>query len=88
MHARLADSAINPRIALNHGPTMSIYYQDPDQNTVELFYDNGYTEERLIEFFAAGHVLDGIPFDPAALAKQLDNGRSIAELTAWSPPEK
>jgi catechol-2,3-dioxygenase len=87
-HAHLADLAVTPRIALNHGPTMSIYYQDPDQNTVELFYDNGYTEERLIEFFEAGHVLDGIPFDPAELAKELDGGKSIAEVTAWSSPAR
>jgi catechol-2,3-dioxygenase len=89
-HARLADTGVNPVISLNHGPTMSVYYQDPDKNTVELFYDTGYTEERLIEFFAGGdrYVVGGIPFDPADLRKRLIGGEALATLTAWSPRDE
>jgi catechol-2,3-dioxygenase len=86
-HVRLADAGVNPVISLNHGPTMSMYYQDPDNNTVELFYDSGYTEEQLIEHFAGGdrYVLGGIPFDPAELMKRLGDGEAVAELIAWAP---
>ena len=86
-HVRLADAGIKPGICLNHGPTMSMYYQDPDKNTVELFYDNGYTEEQLTAHFAGGdhYVVGGIPFDPAELLKRLGNGEAVATLTAWSP---
>ena len=35
-YRRLAGSSILPAVSLNHGPTMSIYYQDPDRNIIEL----------------------------------------------------
>ena len=86
-HRRLAASSVLPAASLNHGPTMSIYYQDPDRNIVELFYDNQYTDEQIAEFYAGGdgYVLGAIPFDPAALAAELNYGKTVAELTAWSP---
>ena len=89
-HTRLAETGINPGICLNHGPTMSMYYQDPDKNTVELFYDTGYTEEQLIEFFAGGdrYVVGGIPFNPVELLGRLSDGEAIATLTAWAPRDE
>jgi catechol-2,3-dioxygenase len=86
-YGRLAGSSILPTVSLNHGPTMSIYYQDPDRNVVELFYDNRYTDEQIGEFYAGGdrYVLGAIPVDPAQLAEQLHGGKPVAELTAWSP---
>ena len=51
-YRRLAGSSIRPAVSLNHGPTMSIYYQDPDRNVVELFYDNQYTDGQIAEFYA------------------------------------
>jgi 2,4-dichlorophenol 6-monooxygenase len=73
---------------MNHGPTMSVYYQDPDRNVVELFYDTKYTQEQLAEFYAGGdrYVLSAIPFDPAKKLEELRGGKTVAELTAWSPP--
>jgi catechol-2,3-dioxygenase len=86
-YGRLAGSSILPTVSLNHGPTMSVYYQDPDRNVVELFYDTRYTDEQIGEFYAGGdrYVLGAVPFDPARLAEQLDGGKTVAELTAWSP---
>jgi hypothetical protein len=54
---------------------------------VELFYDNQYTDEQIAEFYAGGdgYVLGAAPFDPALLAEELDGGKTVAELTAWSP---
>jgi catechol-2,3-dioxygenase len=31
---------IEPVIPVDHGPTTSFYYEDPDRNSVELFVDN------------------------------------------------
>jgi 2,4-dichlorophenol 6-monooxygenase len=89
-YERLAGSSILPAVSMNHGPTMSVYYQDPDRNVVELFYDTQYTEEQLAEFYAGGdrYVLSAIPFDPAEKLEELRGGKTVAELTAWSPPAR
>ena len=56
---------------------MSVYYQDPDRNTVELYYDTEYSEEQLAAFYAGGdgYVLVAIPFDPAEKLEELAAGR-------------
>jgi catechol-2,3-dioxygenase len=89
-HERLVGSSITPAICLNHGPTMSIYYEDPDRNNIELYYDSGYTEDDMLAFYAGGdrYILGATPFDPADLLKELRNGKSVAELIAWSPPSE
>jgi catechol-2,3-dioxygenase len=89
-HQRIAKSSITPSMCLNHGPTMSMYYEDPDHNAVELFYDNKFSEEEIVAFYEGGddHVLAPIRFDPAELLQQLRAGTSVAELTAWSPRDK
>ena len=48
---------------------------------------NIFTDEQVAEFYAGGdgYVLGAIPFDPALLAEELDGGKTVAELTAWSP---
>jgi len=85
---RLVDSSIIPSGSFNYGPTVSIYYEDPDKNIVELFYDKGLTEEQLVEFYARGDrfILGAIAVDPLELLKGRRAGRAVAELVAWSPP--
>ena len=87
-YERLAGSSILPAVSMNHGPTMSVYYQDPDRNVVELFYDAQYSQEQLAEFYAGGdrYVLSAIPFDPAKKLGELRAGKTVAVLTAWSAP--
>ena len=87
-HARLAREDINPAECLNHGPTVSIYFPDPDNNTVELFYDTSYTEEQIVEWYGGGasYALGFVSFDPAAMLKELQDGKTTEELTAWAPP--
>jgi len=67
-----------------------MYYEDPDKNTIELYYDSGYTEEDMVAFYAGGdrYVTSPTRFDPAELLKELRNGKSVAELIAWSPPSE
>jgi len=87
-YERLGESSITPAGCFNYGPTVSIYYQDPDKNTVELFYDKGLTEEQLLEFYAKGdrYILGAAPFDPDELLQGLQAGKAVAELVAWAPP--
>jgi hypothetical protein len=67
---------------------MSMYYEDPDRNTVELFYDTGFSEQEIVDFYAGGdrYVLSASPFDPAQMLRELRGGKTVAELIAWSPP--
>src|ERR1700721_1768176 len=39
-YIRLRDKNIKPILSADHGPTTSMYYADPDGNSVELFADN------------------------------------------------
>src|ERR1700721_3306895 len=39
-YIRLRDKEIKPSLSADHGPTTSMYYADPDGNSVELFADN------------------------------------------------
>jgi len=39
-YTRLKGLLIEPVLTVDHGPTISFYYEDPDGNSVELFVDN------------------------------------------------
>src|SRR5207244_5601974 len=39
-YTRLKEIGISPYWFINHGPTTSMYYRDPDNNQVELLIDN------------------------------------------------
>src|SRR5258708_15191552 len=39
-YARLKQAGILPFCCVNHGPTTSLYYHDPDRNRIELQVDN------------------------------------------------
>ena len=44
-YARLKSEGIEPYWCINHGPTTSMYYKDPDGNSIELQVDNFPTAE-------------------------------------------
>ena len=79
---RLKADGVEPYWAINHGPTTSLYYRDPDGNQVELQYDNFDEEEATAFFhsetFAANPI--GVPFDPEKLLAKLRAGETIEEL--------
>ena len=50
-YERLKQAGILPVATINHGPTTSMYYRDPDGNRVELQIDNFATVEELKGFF-------------------------------------
>lgn len=86
-YQRLKTDDITPFWCINHGPTTSIYYRDPDNNQIELQIDNFDTEEALEEFFASGAFVAnpiGVEFDPDDLHRRLLAGEPISELVKQS----
>ena len=82
-HARLAEQGIEPVWCVNHGPTTSIYYADPDGNQLEFQVDNYDTVEEAGEFmfteaFATNPI--GVDFDPAELRRRLAAGEAEASV--------
>jgi catechol-2,3-dioxygenase len=82
-YKRLKAKGIEPYWPINHGPSTSLYYHDPDGNGVELFVDNFPTEAELkgwmeSEAFTANPL--GVRFDPDKLAARYEAGDPIDEL--------
>lgn len=80
---RLKAEGIEPFWCINHGPTTSMYYRDPDGNEIELQVENYATLAESTawfssEAFAANPI--GVDFDPAALQAKLVAGVPAAEL--------
>ena|ERR1700722_20396568 len=79
---RLKDEGIAPEFCINHGPTTSMYYFDPDKNQVELQVDN-IPEERFAEYFDNGEFTRnplGVKFDPEELSARLAAGEPEPSL--------
>ncbi|KAJ5951532.1 uncharacterized protein N7479_009945 [Penicillium vulpinum] len=74
---------MKPFWSVNHGPTTSIYYYDPDGNQIETQVDNFDTPEEattymLSEEFAVNPI--GTDFDPEDLVARLESGESEASI--------
>lgn len=82
-YRRLKALGIEPFWTINHGPTTSMYYRDPDGNQVELQVDNFPTDEALEEWFASGAFAEnpiGVNFDPEMLASLYEQGVPLNDL--------
>jgi catechol-2,3-dioxygenase len=82
-YERLKRLGIEPHWCVNHGPTTSIYYRDPDGNGVELEFDNFATLQGCKDFMRSeAFVRDqrGVDFDPDQLIARLRSGVPVAEL--------
>ena len=83
-YVRLKALGIEPHASLDHGLTTSLYYVDPDGNSVELQADNfGSWQEssewmRTSPHFAANPI--GMPIDPEQMVAARQAGASFAEL--------
>ncbi|KAH8812870.1 Glyoxalase/Bleomycin resistance protein/Dihydroxybiphenyl dioxygenase [Xylogone sp. PMI_703] len=65
---------ILPIWCVNHGPTTSMYYQDPDGNQIEAQVDNFDSVEGANEFFSSREFAEnpiGVDFDPEELITKL-----------------
>ncbi|HZB93153.1 MAG TPA: VOC family protein [Stellaceae bacterium] len=83
-YMRLQAMGIAPFWCVNHGPTTSMYYRDPDRNQVELQIDNFPTVEEgraYMETPAFHKNPVGVAFDPEALNARFRAGASLEELT-------
>jgi len=83
-YRRLKGIGIKPYWCVNHGPTTSMYYRDPDGNQIELQIDNFATTEEgraYMEGPAFRKNPVGVEFDPEALDARFRAGASLAELT-------
>lgn len=72
-YARLKREGIVPYWCINHGPTTSMYYRDPDGNGIEFQVDNFPTVEEASRWmrggeFAANPV--GVVYDPDELVER------------------
>lgn len=82
-HDRLKAVGIEPYWTVNHGPTTSFYYRDPDGNGVEFQVDNYARIEELHQFFRSQYFEDnpiGIDVDVDDLRVRLDSGEPIESL--------
>jgi catechol 2,3-dioxygenase-like lactoylglutathione lyase family enzyme len=75
---------MEPVWCTNHGPTTSLYYNDPDGNMIETQFDNFDSAEAANEFMrgeAFGENPIGVDFDPEVYIQRLENGESVEELS-------
>lgn len=82
-YERLDQAGIRPVTCINHGPTTSMYYADPDGNQIELQVDNYETVEKAGEFFyspAFARNPIGVDFEPAELARRFHSGEDEAAI--------
>ena len=87
-YARLRDLGIVPAWPVNHGPTTSLYYVDPDGNQLEFQVDNYDTVEEAGRFFFSEAFATnpiGVDFDPEDLHRRLRAGEDPAALKRRPP---
>lgn len=91
-YRRLKAKGIEPYWPINHGPTVSMYYHDPDGNSVELQVDVFASKQESAAFFDSAAFRDnpiGVAFDPEDMARQYEAGVPEPDLMrrpAGSPP--
>ncbi|KAK2605506.1 hypothetical protein N8I77_008339 [Diaporthe amygdali] len=74
---------IMPIWSVNHGPTTSIYYQDPDGNQIETQVDNFETVDEANAFMNTPEFAEnpiGVDFDPEDLIRRVENGEDEGKL--------
>lgn len=87
-YRRLRGEGIEPFWCINHGPTISMYYKDPDGSRVELQVDTLPTAEAIDTWMRSGEFAAnpiGVVFDPDELAARYEAGEPLETLTARPP---
>lgn len=82
-YAELKAQAISPYWCIHHGPTVSLYYADPDGNQMEFQVDCYRTADEANEFmhgpaFAINPI--GVEYDPEEMLARLRAGESESAL--------
>lgn len=86
-YRRLKRIGIEPYWAINHGPTISMYYRDPDGNRVETQYDVFQSAAEATDFINTrfGENFVGIIFDPDDLLARYEAGEPLEALVNRPP---
>ncbi|MTD57572.1 extradiol dioxygenase [Amycolatopsis sp. RM579] len=83
-YVRLRDAGVLPTVCLDHGMTMSMYYQDPDGNGVEIqvdvFGDWAASKEWMWASQEFSEDQIGPQFDPEELVAAYRSGATSAEI--------
>ena len=84
-YSRLKKEGIKPYWPIRHGPTLSLYYKDPDANRLEFQVDCFATAEEANaymqgEAFSSNPI--GVTFDPDELVEQFRKGVPERQLLA------
>lgn len=82
---RLDRAGIKPVLCINHGPTTSMYYEDPERNRIELQVDNMSMDEanNFIQSERFKRNPFGILFTPEELLHRYRSGEAQEELVKW-----
>jgi len=86
-YSYLKSQGIAPYWTINHGPTISFYYRDPDGNKIETDYDVFPTVAEVNAFFAVNYKENfmGIIIDPEELIAKYEAGVPLSELVRRPP---
>lgn len=87
-HDRLREEGIEPAWPVNHGPTTSLYYRDPDGNQLEFQVDNYESVEEAGKYFFTEEFATnpiGVDYDPAQLHARLQAGEAESGLKRRPP---
>lgn len=82
-HERLKKLGITPVWCINHGPTTSMYYEDPDGIRLEFQVENFPTAEETAQYIGGNAFAQnpiGVDFDPDYLLERLRSGHDVKEL--------
>jgi catechol-2,3-dioxygenase len=82
-YVRLRNEDIVPFRPINHGPTVSLYYKDPDGNAVEFQVDAFATKKEAAQYFQTDEFKEnpiGVPIDPEELVRAYEAGVPVSEL--------
>lgn len=79
---RLEATGITPFLNVNHGPTTSLYYHDPDGNRIELQVDNFEDMDDATSLMLDQYDVNpvGVEFDAGAMLEAVRNGRTAFDL--------
>ena len=81
-YKRLKSYGVLPTRPIRHGLTLSLYYDDPDGNSMEFQIDTMTPEQA--NAFMAGPAFDknpvGEPFDPEELVRRYEAGETVDDL--------
>lgn len=82
-YSQRKENGIVPFWAVNHGPTTSIYYKDPDGNILETQVENFETTDDVIAFMESDAYNTnpiGVDFSVETLIERLESGEDHATI--------